>query len=289
MGAKLVSRGETGAGAPAVARPRYEARILGRALSILDRFADGDEWGFMELCQATGLHKSTAFRIVSSLETAAYLEKRPATGRYRPGPKLRRLEAVLLRAAPLRWTALAPLQDLARRTEETAHIGILYQGESVTVEIAEGTHAVRMHSAIGKRAPAHASALGKALLAHAADAEIDELVARFGLRALTPRTITDPARLKAHLREARRRGFAVDDEELEPGLRCVSAPIPEPVERPFAAVSISGPAWRLSPARDEDTARALQETAQEIAALLGRLGPGPWRNVTTLEQGGTDR
>lgn len=256
---------------------RYEARILTRALAILDQFADGEERAFMDLCQAVGLHKSTAFRIVSTLERAAYLEKRQATGRYRPGPKLLRLEKVLLETEPLRWAALAPLQGLVQATGETAHVGVLYQGESVTVQIVEGSHAVRMHSAVGRRAPAHASALGKTLLAYLGDAEIDEFVARSSLRPLTPRTITGPARLRTHLRLVRARGWAVDDEELETGLRCVSVPIPEPPEHPLAALSLSGPAWRLSPARDEATAHALQETAAEIAALLAR-----WRGGADL-------
>lgn len=244
--------------------------MLERALSILDRFAERDEWPFMELCQAVGLHKSTVFRIISTLEAAAYLEKRPATGRYRPGPKLGRLEAMLLRTQPLRWAALPPLQDLARRTGETAHIGVLYQGEAVTVEIVEGTHSVRMHSSVGRRAPAHASALGKAILAYVSEAERDELIDRFGLPALTARTITDPARLRKHLRDVRRRGFAVDDEELEAGLRCIAVPLLDAAGRPRAAMSISGPASRLAASRDEERVRVLHQMARRTAAMLGR-------------------
>jgi DNA-binding IclR family transcriptional regulator len=215
-----------------------------------------------------GLHKSTVFRIVSTLEAATYLEKRPTTGRYRAGPKLRRLEHVLLRAEPLRWSALPPLQDLARETGETVHAGILYEGDCVTVQIVEGVHSVRMHSAVGRRAPAHGSAMGKILLAHLREAELAEFIERFGLRMLTPRTVTDPGRLRRQLGEARRRGWAVDDEELEPGLRCVAVPIGEPGRRPVAALSISGPASRLSASRDEQIAPVLQQTARRIAGML---------------------
>src|SRR6266511_1966244 len=227
------------------AASRYGARILMRALSILDRFAEREEWGFTDLCEAVGLPKSTAFRIVSTLEAAAYLEKRPVTGHYGTGSKLRRLENVLLRVEPLRWAALPPLQDLARQTEETAHIGVLYQGDSVTVQIVEGSHSVRMHSAVGKRAPAHCSALGKTFLAYFTDVELDEFVDRFGLRMLTARTITGPGRLRTHLRDVRRRGWAVDNEELEDGLRCVAVQI----------------------------AHVLQQTARKIAGMLDRDRP----------------
>ncbi|MBI1845649.1 MAG: IclR family transcriptional regulator [Candidatus Rokubacteria bacterium] len=257
-------------------RPRYGARMLTRGLSILDRFAERDEWPFMALCQAVGLHKSTAFRLVSALEAAGYVERRAATGCYRAGPKLRRLEHVLLRAEPVRWAALPPLQDLARQTEETAHLGILYEGDCVTVQIVEGMHAVRMHSTVGRRAPAHGSAMGKALLAHLGNAELDEFVDRFGLCMLTARTITDPERLRHQLGEARRRGWAVDDGELEPGLRCVAVPVAPPGGRPFAAVSVSGPASRLTAARDEQIAHVLQQTARKI---VGLLSPGrPFAN-----------
>lgn len=260
------------AGQPAAAaRPRYEARLLTRALGLLDRFTAQEEWTFMDLCAATGLHKSTAFRILATLESAGYVEKSAANGRYRPGRKWARLENVLLAAEPLRWAALAPLQGLAAQTRETAHVGILYHGESVTVQLVDGTHAVRMHSAVGKRAPAHASALGKVLLAWRDEQEIDDFIVRFGTPALTPRTITDPRRLKAHLQIVRERGWAADNEELETGLRCVAVPVAEPAGRPVAAVSISGPASRLSPDRDAELAKVVASTAARIAPIVTRF------------------
>jgi IclR family transcriptional regulator, KDG regulon repressor len=258
--------------APA-ARPRSESRLLVRALSVLDCFTKHEEWAFMDLCQAAGLHKSTAFRILSTLEAAGYVDKRPASGLYRVGRKWTRLDRVLLAAEPLRWAALAPLQDLAQRTEETVHVGILYGGESVTVQVVEGTHAVRMHSAVGKRAPAHASAMGKTFLAHLDDPELDDFISRFGVRSITAHTISEPLRLKRHLAIVRQRGWAVDSEELEPGLRCVAVPIVHGSGRPFAALSISGPAWRLAPDRDPSLAALLRDTARTVAAMVARVEP----------------
>jgi IclR family transcriptional regulator, KDG regulon repressor len=244
---------------------------LGRALRVLDCFGQREEWSFMEVCREVALHKSTAFRIVGTLEAAGYLEKNPISGRYRPGPKFLRIENLLLQSEPVRWVALAPLQELVRRTGETAHVGVLWESDAVTVQLVDGTHAVRMHGAIGKRVAAHTSALGKALLAHFTDDEIDAFIARFGLRALTPRTVTDPATLKATLREIRARGYTIDDGEVEEGLRCIGVAVPEPADRPFAALSVSGPRSRLAPARDEEVLAALREAATAIASSLARL------------------
>ncbi|HET7340854.1 MAG TPA: IclR family transcriptional regulator [Methylomirabilota bacterium] len=254
--------------------PRPQAaRALGRALGVLDCFGERDEWTFMELCRAAALHKSTAFRVLAALERAGYVERARASGRYRAGPGFLRVERRLQRCEPVRWLALAPLEDLARATGETAHAGVLYRNESITVQVADGPHAVRTHTPVGKRAAAHASALGKALLAYFDEAELDEFIATFGLPAFTPRTLTDPAVFKASLRAARAQGYAVDDGELEDGLRCLGVAVPEPAARPFVAISVSGPRARLAPARDAETAAALTATAATIAKTLVSLHP----------------
>jgi DNA-binding IclR family transcriptional regulator len=273
-GAKPRARGQYAETSPSPAADRHPGRSpsgLSRALCVLDCFGQREEWSFMEMCREVGLHKSTAFRIVATLEGAGYLEKNQASGRYRPGPKFLRIENLLLQSEPLRWVALAPLQELVRRTGETAHVGVLWESDAVTVQLVEGTHAVRMHSSIGKRVAAHTSALGKTLLAHFSGDELDAFIARFGLRALTPRTLVDPVELKATLRAIRERGYTIDDGEYEEGLRCIGVAVPEPPDRPFAALSVSGPRTRLAPARDEEVVAALREAAAAIAESLIRL------------------
>ena len=257
-------------GAEPAGRPG-PARALARALGVLDRFGERDEWAFMQLCRAVGLHKSTAFRVLATLETTGYVERSRATGRYRAGPKFRRVETLLHRCEPVQWVTLAPLEELARATGETAHVGVLYRNESVTVQVADGTHAVRTHTSVGKRAAAHASALGKALLAYFEEGELEAFIQTFGLAPLTPRTITDPAALKATLRTTRAQGYAVDDGELEEGLRCLGVAVPEPAARPFVAVSVSGPRARLRPDRDGELVAVLGDTAAAIAETLATL------------------
>jgi IclR family acetate operon transcriptional repressor len=265
------SRSETEAGQTVRTDARQAAGALSRALLVLDCFGDREEWSFTELCRELGVHRSTVFRSLATFEAAGYLERNHASGRYRPGPKFLRIEKLLLQSEPVRWVALAPLQELGRRTGETAHVGVLWEGDAVTVQLVEGTHAVRMHSHVGKRAAAHASALGKSLLAYLPEEEIDAFVERFGLRPLTPRTVTEPGALKAALRAIRERGYTLDDGEYEEGLRCLGVAVPEPPDHPFAAVSVSGPRTRLTPERDVEIVGALRDAAGAIATTLSRL------------------
>ncbi len=145
---------------------------------------------------------------------------------------------------------------------------MLYERWAVTVQVVECSAGVRMRSWVGKRTHAHCSALGKALLAFQSDDEIEAFVRRYGLPARTAQTITDPQIFLRHLREIRERGYAVDNEEVEDGLRCVAAPIVLPGGPVVAAVSVSGPAWRLTPGRDPEMVPWVQEAASRIASAL---------------------
>jgi len=161
------------------------------------------------------------------------------------------------------------LQDLARDTGETVHVGILYDGEAICVQAVDGTRLVRMHAFVGKRTPAHASALGKVLLAHRPDSDIDALIARTGLPRFTKYTITVPAALRTALQLVRQQGWALDDEEMEIGLRCLGAPIADHTGRPCASVAVSVPASRMEPARVQELIPLVQATARRISRMLG--------------------
>jgi len=247
---------------------RYVIAAVAKALSILDCFARRQEWSLNELCEELRLHKSTVFRLVSTLAASGYLERNEVTGQYRLGSKFATLENVIAGQEPICWFSLGPLQELASRCGETAHVAVLYERWAVTVQVVESSAAVRMRSWVGKRTHAHCSALGKVLLAFRGDDEAEAFVRTYGLPARTARTITDPQVFLQHLREIRERGYAVDNEEVEEGLRCVAAPITLPGGLVVAAVSVSGPAWRLTPARDPELVPWVQQAASRIAAGL---------------------
>ncbi|MDE2580468.1 MAG: IclR family transcriptional regulator, partial [Rhodospirillales bacterium] len=246
----------------------YLLGSLRKGLELLDCFARRKSWSLAELAAELGQPKPTVFRLLHTIETFGYLHKDPETGRYSLGMRLHTLGSAAVRHAQLRWQALPPLQDLAQETGETVHVGILYDGESICVQAVDGTRLVRMHAFVGKRTPAHASALGKALLAYLPDAEVEAFAAS-GLAAHTPHTLIDPAALRAALHQVRAQGYALDDEEMELGLRCLGAPITDHTGRPCAAVAVSVPAMRMDGARIAALVPLLKATAARISRMLG--------------------
>jgi DNA-binding IclR family transcriptional regulator len=257
------------AAAPHSAKDPYHLASLHRGLEVIDCFAASGSWSLAELAQRLGQNKATLFRVLHTLEQFGYLAKEGASGRYVAGLRLHTLGAAAVQHQALRWQALPPLQDLAQATGETVHVGILHDGVVVTVQVVEGTHAVRMHSTVGKRSPAHASALGKVLLAHLPDAEVEALMARHGMARFTPNTITTRAALRLALHRIRQDGYAPDEEEIEIGLRCLAAPITDHSGRPSAALAISAPASRMTRKAVAALLPQVKATAARISRMLG--------------------
>jgi IclR family acetate operon transcriptional repressor len=246
----------------------YQIGALRNGLEVIDRFAERETWSLAELAQALNKSKPTIFRILQTLQEFGYVAKDTATQRYFAGMRFHSLGAAAIRQETLRWQALAPLQDLARDTGETVHVGILYDGETICVQAVDGTRQVRMHAFVGKRTPAHASALGKVLLAQLPGEALDSFLAKRKLPRFTTKTIADAAALRAALRDIRSRGWALDDEEMEPGLRCLGAPIPGPEDACTAAVAISAPRDRMDPTRIAELAPLVASTGQRIGRML---------------------
>ncbi len=246
----------------------YRLGSLRKGLELLDRFAQRRSWSLAELAVELGQPKPSVFRLLHTIEEFGYLQKDPETGRYALGLRLHTLGSAAVHHEQLRWQALAPLQDLARDTGETVHVGILYDGEAICVQAVDGTRLVRMHAFVGKRTPAHASALGKMLLAYLPEAEFATLAAR-GLPAFTPHTLTTPEALRAALHRIRAEGFALDEEEMEPGLRCLAAAITDHLGRPCAALGVSAPAARMDRDRIADLIPRVKTAAGRISRMLG--------------------
>jgi IclR family acetate operon transcriptional repressor len=250
-------------------RDPYLLGSLRKGLEVIDCFTRQESWSLAELAADLSQSKPTVFRILHTLEDFGFLEKDAATGRYVLGLRLHTLGSVAVKHEQLRWQALPPLQDLARTTGETVHVGILYDGEAICVQAVDGTRLVRMHAFVGKRTPAHASALGKVLLAHMPDAELDALIAARGLVRFTPHTITEATALREALHRVRAQGWALDDEEMETGLRCLGAPITDHSGRPCACVAVSAPAARMDPERIVELVTQVKATAMRISRMLG--------------------
>jgi DNA-binding IclR family transcriptional regulator len=221
-----------------------------------------------EISRRLDMHKSSASRLAATLSTAGYLEPAGAPGRYRLGSKLLGL-AALAGGDALPQVATPVLERLVADCGETGHVAVLDGTELVTVGVVDGWRSLRMHSTVGKRSPAHATAIGKALLAALPDAEVKRRYGRRALARRTPNTIDTMPALLEHLAEARERGWTADSEELEPGLRCVAAPVADHTGAVVGAIGLSGPADRMTAAAVRRLGRDLRATAAEISAALG--------------------
>ncbi|MBS1238361.1 MAG: transcriptional regulator [Deltaproteobacteria bacterium] len=164
-------------------------------------------------------------------------------------------------------------QDIKTKTRETVHMVIIDNNEVVyidKIETEQSTGGLKMSSMVGARNPAHCSAVGKVLLSYYLDEEIDNFVKEKGLPPKTLRTITDPLQLKEQLITIKNQGYAIDDEENEAGIRCVAAPIFNDKGKAISAISLSGPAFRVTKKLIQDSLKKeIIKTASEISKRLG--------------------
>lgn len=244
-----------------------------RALRSLELIAEAGELGVTELGRRLGVHKATASRLAATLADRGLVERDPATERYRLGFGLIRLAGVAMAGLDLVSSARPTLQDLAERTHETVTIAVLSGGDVVSIDQVAGTRSIVSVSWVGKRNPLHTTSTGKVLLAFMGDAERDEALGH-PLERSTRRSIVDRAQLRTQLAEVRRRGYAQTLEELEEGLNAVAAPIRQADGRVVAALSVSGPAFRMRPVDLPRVGRLTVEAADAISRRLGHLERG---------------
>jgi len=251
----------------------YRVQVLERSLGILELLcSDGPELSLIELSERLRLHKSTTHRLVGALEQHRFVEKSSNNGKYRLGLKLFELGSKAIAQLDWRERARRFLQRLAFETGETAHLCILDDGEVLYLEKVEAPRTIRVPSIVGRRYPAHCGAAGKTLLAFQPEEEIEELIKRRGLKAYTRNTLTTPAQLREGLRLVREQGYAIDNEEFEEGLECIGAPIRDYSGKVVAAISIAGPAFRITEDKLPVLARSVIEAAKELSDDLGYHG-----------------
>lgn len=233
-----------------------------KALAILAAFDEGrPDLGVSELAGELGMHKSTVSRLLAALERRGLVRREGE--RFAPGPELARLGALAVRGLTLVGAARPPLELLAERTGETVNLAVRDGERALNVLQVDAAHFVGVTDWTGRAAPLHASANGKALLA------FGDARATGRLTRLTPRTIVDRTGLRAELERTRSAGFAVAVEELELGLHAVAAPVFDATGLCVAAVSVSGPAYRLTEIRLPEVGELCGAAAAEVSARLG--------------------
>jgi IclR family transcriptional regulator, acetate operon repressor len=241
---------------------------LERGLRLLQFFAAAGEATPAEAAKATGLSRSATYRIADRLRGWGFLELNPATEALRLGSEAVRLGMAAL--ASLEVTRVAPphLRSLADRTQETVNLAVLDGDDIVYIHKEEGTLAVKMSAQLGSRRPLHCTALGKAYLAALPPQELDVRLAGLELTRFTAATITDPGALGAELDRIRRRGWAIDDEEVEEGVYCLGAAVRDHRRLAVAAISVAGPAYRVR-AKADQIGMLVAGTAAAISRRLG--------------------
>ena len=254
----------------------YSIQTVSNALRLLEVFYDEPELGVSELSRRLGLHKNHVFRLLATLELGGYVEQSATNDEYRLGVRCLELGRAYSRSHSLVERARPLLTDLVGELGETAHLGVLRDFEVVHLDGIEPKRLLVTASRVGQRLPAHCSALGKVLIG-CADADLlkayDERVLAGGLEAITPDTVVDGAKLSDQLRTVGGQGYAVDLGECEVGLNCIAAPIHEDSGEVVAALSVSGPAFRLSEdALFSSVLPALSSTAARLSEALGYTG-----------------
>ena len=244
-------------------------RSVDRAASLLLALGDfhGDA-GVTELARRLGLHKSTASRLLATLEKRGLVEQDEESGKYRLGLIVIRLAEHAERTLDLRAIAMPELDRLARATHETTGIGVLQGDQMLTVAQADGPNLVAVGDWTGRVAPLHSVASGKVLLAFLPEREIMRLVRR-GLDRRTERTITQLEPLLEELARVRRRGYATAFGEFDQGQNAVAAPVHDARGQVIAALNVWGPASRVAAGRIPELADQVREAAAAVSVRLG--------------------
>ena len=246
-------------------------RVLHKTLDILETIKSRDAgYKLADLARAARLPKATAYRILTTLEGRGYLD-RATDGSYRMARKLFDLQRSESEEQRLNRVAKPIMERVVEATKETVNLGILDAGEVVVINTVESPQAVRMSSKIGNRRHLHSTALGKIFLAGLPEKEFLRLIRLKGLPPLTDNTLTTRADIVEEINRVRKQGWALDNQENEIEGRCIGAPIRTPDGRTLAALSISGPVFRMDLARAKSLVPQLKSFCVEISEAL-RVG-----------------
>ncbi len=238
-----------------------------RALEILNVLARVGDAGITEIAGELGVHKSTAFRLVATLEQHRLVEQSGDRGKYRLGVGVLRLAGATTARLDLVQEARPLTRQLALDTGETINIAVLSESSALYLDQVAGSSALQPHNWVGQHIPLHATSNGKVLLSGLDQQRLDQVLG--SLSTYTSHTITRKAALRDELAKVREQGYALAIDELEVGLTAVAAPIRNNHGDVIASMSVSGPTFRLTADRLGDVTQALVDAADEVSHRLG--------------------
>lgn len=247
-----------------------DVQSVSRALDLLTRLGASDEGQRLsDLARAANLAVSTAHRLLTTMQQAGFVHFDAVRSEWHVGREAFAVGAAYVQRRDFVAPAMAYLRRLRDESRETANLGILEDGQLVTLAQVESREITRAISPPGGRVAATCSAMGKALLATWNDEQIALFCRQNGFRRLTPKSHRTLTSLMTDIGTIRKRGFAIDDEEHVAGLRCVAAVVASPQVDAICALSVSGLANRLSPARADEVAARVVAAAWEFAQKIG--------------------
>jgi IclR family KDG regulon transcriptional repressor len=239
------------------------------AARLLKQFSSRDrELGVSELARRLDLGKSTVHRILVTLTAENLLEQDQYSGKYRLGIAMHDLGQAVVTHLDLHEAVIPPMEKLRNATGETVQAAVLDGRDVVYVERLDSPQTLRLFLEVGRRNDAHSTATGKCLLAFLPEPELAKTLRGWRLSAKTPYTITSQAKLRAVLKEVRKRGYAENLHESEVGVLSVAAPVRNIAGQVVAALSVAGPDSRMEPVI-KDTTRAVVEVAAMASHRLG--------------------
>ena len=240
-------------------------QVIDRSVSLLDAISQYEDPVSLKMLSAdSGLHPSTAFRILAALMEAGFVDKNTA-GHYRLGSKLVRLASKVRRGVDLRELALDIMQTLRDEIRETVNLTVREGDEVVYIERVTAKRMMRVEQVIGSRAPLHVTAVGKLMLAELGEHFIRAYAGRSGLKSYTPHTITTESDLINITQQVHSQGFAYDNEEAEEGVGCIGVLIYDSSKNVVAGLSISAPIER----RKEEWVKLVKDAGKKISERLG--------------------
>lgn len=250
---------------------RMRLSSVANAIRLTKAFSEQEfEMGISALATRLGLAKSTVHRLASTLVEYDILEQNRETGKYRLGLALFELGTLVRRKMDTASESRAQMYQLVQATGETVQLAVLDHQSVLYIRILESRQAVRMSSIAGSRAPAHCTSVGKVLLAYQPQDVVKQIIDN-GLPRFTENTIVTPDALLDELAGVRQRGYAIDDEEIEVGLRCVAAPVRNHSGSVIAAISVAAPVQRMSKKNLQTTVPTVTAAADSISRRLGYL------------------
>lgn len=248
-------------------------RSVSRALSILEVMArEEDRLGLVAISRLVALDPTTTHRLLHTMEERGFVTQSPVDGKYSLGIRAFQVGNAVTHVTILRQVARPFIQVLMERTGETANLAVKDGFEAAYIEQVTGPHFLRTFSEVGRGVPLHCTAVGKALLMGANEAELKRLAAN-GLKRYSPNTVTTPDGLLAEVQRCKEQGYSLDMEEFEQGARCLGAPILGSDGKVLCAISVAGPATRMSIERLRALVPIITRSAAEVSQALRFAGP----------------